>query len=162
MCECVTTTRVNVAQCEPGALEAVEQCLPRLRPGHARIDERVAALVLQRVAVDVTQARHVERQLHAQDARRDLGDVRRRLFCFLPWHAMHAIDPLVETANPRPLRVMVVAAAEDLVAVVTQLRDALADVVEGSVGAALSGALASTPGYHRRTSSLMVDTSTER
>ncbi len=38
------------------------------------IDDRRAALVLEHVAVDVTETGHVDRQLGAQDARGDLGD----------------------------------------------------------------------------------------
>jgi len=54
------------------------------------------------------------------------------------------------------------AGSEDCTSVVGQLGHALFDVVHGPVVGRLGGAAARASGYHRRHSSFMVDTSTER
>jgi hypothetical protein len=67
---------VDPLQRDAGAVKAVEQVLPRLRAGEAGIDDGEAALVFERVAVDVPQAGEPDGELHPQDAGSDLGDLR--------------------------------------------------------------------------------------
>ena len=67
--------RVHVLQLEAGELEPLHQQLPRLRSGHARIDDGEALLVFEGVAIHVAEPWHPQRQLHAEDARGDLVDL---------------------------------------------------------------------------------------
>jgi hypothetical protein len=66
--------RVNAAQRHPGPFEARHQRVPRRVTGHPRVDEGDAPLVLEQVAVDVAESRHLDRELQAQHPGGDLGD----------------------------------------------------------------------------------------
>ena len=75
---------VDVAQLEAGALEPRLERLPGLRTGEPGVDDGEAALVHKAVGVDVAEAGHPDRELHAQDAGGDLDDVlARRLLLLL-------------------------------------------------------------------------------
>ena len=65
----VTTTVWIRASGMPARAKPVEQAVPGLRAGQTGIDDGEAALVLQRVAVDVTEAGEHDRQLHPQRRR---------------------------------------------------------------------------------------------
>ena len=66
---------VDPRQRHVGPRQPVEQAVPRLRSGQPGVDDGEAALVLERVAVDVTESGEHDRQLHPQDAGCDLGDL---------------------------------------------------------------------------------------
>ena len=75
---------VDVAQLEPGGLQPGLERLPGLRTGETGIDDGEAALVEEAVRVHVAEAGHPDRELHAQDAWRDLDDLlARRLLLLL-------------------------------------------------------------------------------
>ena len=74
-CEWVTTTVWTRLQPGRRPRRAGRRAPSTTRPGQAGVDDGDAALVLEGVAVDVAEAGHVDRQLHAQHARRDLGDL---------------------------------------------------------------------------------------
>ncbi len=74
---------VHVLQAEVGGREPMLQRLPGLRARETGIDDGETAVVDQAVHVDVAESRHPDRQLHAQHARRDLGDLGRRGLLFL-------------------------------------------------------------------------------
>ena len=67
--------RVHAWQRDAGAAETLDELLERAPAGQTGVDDGHAALVLEDVAVDVTQSRHVDRQLRPQHARRHLGDL---------------------------------------------------------------------------------------
>ncbi len=68
---------VHPLERDAGAGEALDELGEGATTGQARVDDRHAPLVLQDVAVDVTEAGHVDRQLGPQDAGCHLGDLRR-------------------------------------------------------------------------------------
>ena len=74
-CECVTITVWTSPSVKPGGLEPRLERLPRLRTGQAGVDDGEAAVVEEAVHVHVPEARHPDRQLHPDHARRDLGDL---------------------------------------------------------------------------------------
>ncbi len=131
---------------QPGArpVEPIDEVPPRLLARKARVDDRDAPLVLEGVAVDVAEARHVDRQLHAQHARRDLGDLGGGVFLLLAAGLVH--PGRLGRGSGFDAR------HEHLVPVVPQLGDALPDVVEGAVVALLA----------RAARSLLRDTSAAR
>ena len=59
------------------------QRLPRLRTGQSGVDNRETLVVDEAIHVDVTESGHPDRQLHAEHAGRNLGDLVRRRFLFL-------------------------------------------------------------------------------
>ena len=75
---------VDVAHAQPGPREAGLERAPGRGPRQPRIHHRGAALVEERVAVHVAEARHADRQLHAEHRGRDLGHLlARRLLLLL-------------------------------------------------------------------------------
>ena len=74
---------VHVLELVARGLEPLLQRLPRLRTGQAGVDHGEPAVVDEAVHVHVTEAGHPDRQLHAQHARRDLGDLFRRRLLLL-------------------------------------------------------------------------------
>ena len=66
--------RVHATHRDARRREARLERATRGAAGEAGIDDRRTALVLEHVAVDVTEAGHVDRQLGAQDPGSDLGD----------------------------------------------------------------------------------------
>ena len=72
----------------------------RRPPGQAGVDDGDAALVLEHVAVDVAEAGHVDRQLAAQHARGDLGDLGGRPLLLLAAGAIgHRLDGVPDAAS---------------------------------------------------------------
>ena len=78
---------VDVLEPVAGGLQPLLQRLPRLRARQARIDHGEPAVVDEAVHVHVTETRHPDRQLHAQHAGRDLGDLFRRRLLLLAGRA---------------------------------------------------------------------------
>ena len=74
---------VDPPQRDACARQPARQHLERVRPGEPGIDDRDAPLVLEDVAVDVPESRHVDGQLASEDPRRDLGDLVARPLLFL-------------------------------------------------------------------------------
>ena len=147
----------------PAASEAADQCVPRRRAGQARIDEGEAALVLQRIAVDVAEPGHGDRQLHAKDAGRDLGDLFAGWFLLLTPRSVHRVT-ILAGSNFCAVRRSGGSGRgrsggrlrgrrggrgrhrdEHALAVVAQLAHALADVVEGAVARRSSSAARLAP-----------------
>jgi len=83
---------VDVFHAVTGRLQPLLQRLPRLRTGQSRIDDGEAAVVDQAVHVDVAQTRHPDRELHAQYAGCDLGDLFRRGLLFLSQRTCARLD----------------------------------------------------------------------
>ena len=86
--------------------QPVEQPVPGVLAGQARVDDGEAPIVLERVAVDVAESRELDRQLHPHDARRDLGDLLAgRLLLLLRHHATtlrsHPRQPAGRPTRPR-------------------------------------------------------------
>ena len=74
---------VHVFELVAGGLEPLLQRFPRLRSGEPGVDHGEPAVVDEAVHVHVTEARHPDRQLHAQHAGPDFGDLFRCRFLFL-------------------------------------------------------------------------------
>ena len=110
-CECVTTTVCTSLSAVAGRLQPLLQRLPRLRTGQSRVDHGEPAVVDEAVHVHVTETRHPDRQLHAQHAGRDLGDLFRRRLLLLPrrarrlrlriGHDRQGIEPRVDRVAAR-------------------------------------------------------------
>ena len=80
---------VDAGHREAGLGEAGGQGAVGLGARQAGVDERDAASVLQGVAVDVAEAGHRDRQLQAQHARADLGDLLRGRLLLLAHRRAH-------------------------------------------------------------------------
>ncbi len=89
---------VHPPQRDAGAGQALGQRGERASTGQPRVDDGHAAGVLEDVAVDVTEAGHVDRQLGAQHAGGDLGDLGGRALLLL---ATGAIAHLAMVWGPR-------------------------------------------------------------
>ena len=76
-------TLVGVALGAYGLTQAILDRAPGAGTRKPRIDDGGALRVEDRVAVDVSQARHADRELHAQHVRCDFADVRTGRFLFL-------------------------------------------------------------------------------
>tara|TARA_Y100001934_G_C11855119_1_gene541466 strand:+ start:247 stop:474 length:228 start_codon:yes stop_codon:yes gene_type:complete len=63
--------------------EVVSQSGPRFATGESRVDEGETFDILERVAVDVTEARHRDRKLEPVEAGSQLEDLCRGVFLFL-------------------------------------------------------------------------------
>ncbi len=74
---------VDVADLQPGVLQAGAQCQPRGAPRHTRVDEGGAAVVEEGVAVHVAETREQNRYLQAEDTGPDFGDLVRSRLLFL-------------------------------------------------------------------------------
>jgi hypothetical protein len=72
---------MDIARLQVGLREARSGAPSTCRARQARIDDRGAALVGNRIAVDVAEAGQPDRQLHAQHASRQLGDSGRAGSC---------------------------------------------------------------------------------
>jgi hypothetical protein len=81
--------RVDVLRPESGLSEPVLDRAPGVGTGHAGVDDGGAALVEQRVHVDVTEARHPDRELHAQHVRSDFRDLALRRLLLLSVRPRH-------------------------------------------------------------------------
>jgi hypothetical protein len=67
--------RVDVVRAQVGTREPGLQDLPGARAGQAGVDDRGAAIVWDRIAVDVAETGKPDRQLHPEHAARQLGDL---------------------------------------------------------------------------------------
>ena len=74
---------VYVAGLEPGLPQAILDRAPGAGARKPGVDDGGALRVEDRVAVHVPESGHADRELHAQDVRRDFADLRTRGFLFL-------------------------------------------------------------------------------
>ncbi len=81
--------RMDMARLEAGLLQAVLDRVPGILPRKSRVDDRGALVIDERVHVDVAQARDPNRELHAKDVLRDLGDLLLSIFLFLSLRFCH-------------------------------------------------------------------------
>ena len=66
---------VDIFDLETRTAETIDQMAPRVIAGQSRVDHGDATLVLEHVTVHVSEARHADRELRAQDSGRNLGHV---------------------------------------------------------------------------------------
>ena len=153
--------RVHVLGLVARPLEPVDEGSPRLWPGHPRVDDRHAPLVLEEVAVHVAEAREHDRELRPQDAGRDLGDLRASpapapgggagRWWSPPWERTY-----LTVGSSGPVGLNTLARYQRSSSIDSRMSSSARCAV------AFRGVASSAPGYQRRVSSLMVDTSTER
>ncbi len=74
---------VDVGHLVPGPADPIDEVIPRFRAGKTGIDHGDATLVLQHVAVDVSEPGHADRQLRPEDSGRHFGDVGGRVLLLL-------------------------------------------------------------------------------
>ena len=81
--------RVDMTRLEVCLLQAMHDGVPGLVARESWIDHGDAVPIHHRVHVDVPEARDLDRQLHAKDILRDLGDFLLCVFLFLSFRLAH-------------------------------------------------------------------------
>ena len=81
--------RVDMSWLEPRLLQAMQDRFPRRVSRKAGIDDGSTVLVDERVHVDMAEAGHGDRELHAKNVIRNLADLRLCIFLFLSSGSIH-------------------------------------------------------------------------